>query len=142
MPHLCRILPYLAAFCRTLPYLVAPLPHLCRTFAARHINKHESKLVDRVMWLYFFLAGVFAHMFVARVLLDNDRRDTPLHIACRKGNAKNVKYLLDNGADPNVFNFFRETPLLLACAADNSVIVKMLIDRGAECSTKKFEKDI
>lgn len=80
-------------------------------------------------------------MFVARVLLDNDRRDTPLHIACRKeGNAKNVKYLLDNGADPNVFNFFRETPLLLACAADNPVIVKMLIDGALSARPRSLKR--
>jgi ankyrin repeat protein len=84
------------------------------------------------MWMYAFVAGFVVHMFFARVFFNNDRRDTPLHIACRKGNLKTVKYLLDRGADPNVFNFFRETPLLLACASDNSMIVKMLLDKNAD----------
>jgi ankyrin repeat protein len=87
----------------------------------------------------FFALGVLAHMLLARVLANNDRRDTPLHIACRKGNVKNVKNLLDRGADPNVFNFFRETPLLLACASDNPLIVKMLLDRAADSNDSRPE---
>lgn len=85
-------------------------------------------------WYVIFALGALAHMLFARAVTGGDRRDTPLHIACRRGNAKTVRYLLDRGADPNVFNFFRETPLLLACGADSSVIVKMLLDRAADAN--------
>ena len=88
-------------------------------------------------YLVAFVLGVVAHALLSRVLgAERDRRDTPLHVACRKGNVKNVKALLDRGADPNVYNFFRETPLLLACAADSSAIVKMLLDMGADAADK------
>jgi ankyrin repeat protein len=87
--------------------------------------------------LVAFFLGVLAHALVSRIIgVQTDRRDTPLHVACRKGNVKNVKALLDRGADPNVFNFFRETPLLLACAADSAAIVKMLLDMGADAKDK------
>lgn len=77
-----------------------------------------------------FIMGILAHMVVSRV--GGDRRDMPLHIACRKGNVKTVKSLLDCGADPNVLNCWKQTPLQLACSSDSPVIVKMLIDRGAD----------
>ena len=68
------------------------------------------------------------------------RRDKPLHIACRKGNVKSVKLLLDSGADPNVFNYFGQTPLLLACASDNACIVKMLLDKNAEANDSQAKQ--
>ena len=84
------------------------------------------------MWHWFFLAGALAHHLWSRCVGRAGRRETPLHVACRKGNAKTVKYLLDRGASPNVLNLFRESPLLLACTADNAAIVKMLLDAGGD----------
>ena len=84
--------------------------------------------------LYFFL-GALAHFLYARyVARKGDRRDTPLHVACRKGNVKSVKYLLSRGADPNVYNANEESPLLLGCASDDSSIVKMLLDKAARAN--------
>lgn len=82
------------------------------------------------MFLWYFAAFVCG--FICNSILNMDRKkDHPLHIACRKGNVKSVKMLLDSGADPNVYNYFGQTPLLLACTADNSAIVKMLLDKNA-----------
>ena len=86
------------------------------------------------MAFWAFVLGFLTHLLFARYVFTNERRDTPLHIACRKGNVKNVKYLIDRGADPNVFNFIRETPLSLACASDNALIVKMLLDHNADAN--------
>jgi ankyrin repeat protein len=85
------------------------------------------------MYLYAlaFGCGFVCALAVAASASDR-KKDHPLHIACRKGNVKSVKMLLDSGADPNVFNYFGQTPLLLACTADNSAIVKMLLDKNAD----------
>ena len=89
-------------------------------------------------YLVVFLLGFFTHMCLARN--KGDRRDKPLHIACRKGNVKSVKLLLDSGADPNVFNYFGQTPLLLACSSDNACIVKMLLDKSAEANDSQAKQ--
>lgn len=89
-------------------------------------------------YLIVFLLGFFAHMCLA--MNKDTRRDKPLHIACRKGNVKSVKLLLDSGADPNVFNYFGQTPLLLACSSDSACIVKMLLDKNAEANDAQVKQ--
>lgn len=90
--------------------------------------------------LIFYGIAFVCGFILCNVIMNVDRKkDHPLHIACRKGNVKSVKMLLDSGADPNVTNYFGQTPLLLACAADNSAIVKMLLDKNAVAGDVVFE---
>ncbi|MBI3867455.1 MAG: ankyrin repeat domain-containing protein [Verrucomicrobia bacterium] len=53
-------------------------------------------------------------------------------LAARKpGNVRTVRFLLDQGADPNAANFLSATVLMCAVAADDMDTVRLLLDRGA-----------
>ncbi len=61
------------------------------------------------------------------MLGDIDRCDvTPLYMACRVGHADAVKWLLQQGADPN--RYFALSPLHVAC---NDECVRLLLAAGA-----------
>jgi len=58
--------------------------------------------------------------------------NTPLHIACLKGDLKVVQLLLKYGADPNIRNHVaRRTPLHSAVEEDYKEIVSVLMKKGA-----------
>ena len=61
----------------------------------------------------------------------NGRGETPLHVACVKGNVKRVKELLENGAKVNTRDFAKWTPLHEACNHGYEEIVELLISHGA-----------
>ncbi|TFH44092.1 MAG: ankyrin repeat domain-containing protein, partial [Lysobacterales bacterium] len=57
--------------------------------------------------------------------------NTPLHLACRKGELEIARLLIDAGADLNVINEQGMTPLRQAIKSVNIDMVKLLLDRGA-----------
>lgn len=59
---------------------------------------------------------------------------TPLHHACLSGQVTIVQLLIENGADPNVFNSFDETPLHYACRRGVVNVVHYMINHGADSS--------
>ena len=61
----------------------------------------------------------------------NIRGETPLHVACVKGNIERVKELLECGAKVNTRDFAEWTPLHEACNHGYEEIVKLLINHGA-----------
>lgn len=61
----------------------------------------------------------------------NGRGETPLHIACIKGDVKRVKELLELGAKVNTRDFAQWTPLHEACVHGFREIVELLITNGA-----------
>ena len=75
---------------------------------------------------------------------DIDMRDkegnTPLHLACDKGDLEEVKNLIEKGADVNAQNnpmnfedgWGESTPLHVACSGVNIEIVDFLLKNGAE----------
>ena len=75
---------------------------------------------------------------------DIDMRDkdgnTPLHLACDKGDLEEVKNLIGKGADVNAqnnpmnfpFDWGKSTPLHVACSGVNIEIVDFLLENGAE----------
>ncbi|KYQ89878.1 Ankyrin repeat-containing protein [Tieghemostelium lacteum] len=68
----------------------------------------------------------------------DDQGNTALHFACYKKSFDIVKYLLSNGADPNIGNLEeRATPLHWACIGGNSYIVKYLITNGGADTQQK-----
>jgi hypothetical protein len=61
-------------------------------------------------------------------------QNTPLHKACYGGKLKQVKNLVDSGADISAVNLSGSTPLHKACYNGHLEVVKFLIDNGADIS--------
>ncbi|MCO5044674.1 MAG: ankyrin repeat domain-containing protein [Kiritimatiellae bacterium] len=57
--------------------------------------------------------------------------DTPLNLACAKGNEYMVKRLIDVGVSPNIVNNMGQTPLHYAAWHEQSRIVELLVGYGA-----------
>ena len=70
----------------------------------------------------------------------DDRGWTPLHIEARKGNLKQVRRLLDEGANVNVRalgpKFRGATPLHLASAGGHLKVMNELLERGADIDAR------
>ena len=64
----------------------------------------------------------------------DDRRRTPLHLACEKGHTGIAQLLIDHGADVSVVDNYGNTPLHDACYNGHRDIVQLLIDHGADVS--------
>ena len=69
------------------------------------------------------------------VELDTPQRQftsTPLHLAVKKGNKTEVKYLLENCADPNALDEDHWTPLHIGIREGNIEIISLLLKGGAD----------
>jgi len=63
--------------------------------------------------------------------------ETPLHMACRGGHFKVVKFLIANGADVNARGLYQYTPLHLACSNAYPEIARYLY---MECGADMYAK--
>ncbi|XP_061648885.1 BRCA1-associated RING domain protein 1 isoform X2 [Phyllopteryx taeniolatus] len=75
------------------------------------------------------------------VVKKNHKGETSLHLAAIKGDLKDVKKLLDQGADPNLKDNAGWTPLHEACNLGHLVVVEALLSRGAFLNTPGYEND-
>ena len=65
--------------------------------------------------------------------LDNPRAgETALGLAARQGHLHAVRWLLDMGADKDLFGWGVEPPVTVAAAANHVDVVSLLLDRGAK----------
>ncbi|OUM66569.1 hypothetical protein PIROE2DRAFT_40699, partial [Piromyces sp. E2] len=55
----------------------------------------------------------------------------PLEMACKSNKLEHVRYLLENGANPNVRSQ-EKTPLIKACERGNMEMIKLLVEHGAD----------
>lgn len=62
----------------------------------------------------------------------DSNNNTPLTIACDKGNLDLVKLLISSNADLNIQNNSGSTPLLKACSFPHIEIIKLLLLSGAD----------
>jgi ankyrin repeat protein len=74
-----------------------------------------------------FFIDVFRHTNTAITVLD-DKKNNLLHYAAKTGSLTILKYLLENGVDPNSLNDIYENPLFAAVRSRNEVVVKTLIE--------------
>lgn len=68
----------------------------------------------------------------------NNKGDTALKLATKKGNYYIVKKLLENGAKDNIeygYNGFYETAFYIACNLGNEAIIKLFIDYDINIGT-------
>jgi len=70
----------------------------------------------------------------AQVEMRDNANGTPVLWAAREGHTEIVKFLLENGANPNVIEHGNKdmTPLLWAAILNNLECVKVLLDHGAD----------
>jgi ankyrin repeat protein/tetratricopeptide (TPR) repeat protein len=71
---------------------------------------------------------------VTEYLSDTDEH--PLHKAARRGQTKQIRRLLDKGADPDVKDEEGRTPLYAAAAFGKLQAVKLLVEHGADVETR------
>ena len=74
----------------------------------------------------------------AAVNVVSNSGETPLFVACMKGNTGMVKQLLDCGAKANLnISSWNKYPLLIACARGFREIAMTLLDRGADANVRQ-----
>ncbi|KAK4449085.1 hypothetical protein QBC34DRAFT_97915 [Podospora aff. communis PSN243] len=93
-----------------------------------------------------FLAVMKGDVNLTRRLLlygsdNNDRAQatwsTPLHVACRSGEERITRLLLDHGADPNVMDVDHNTPLHFAISSRlGGSTTRMLLEAGANANAQ------
>jgi uncharacterized protein len=78
--------------------------------------------------------------FLGLVLSDPNQKgameDSPLHIACRKGELQDIEVLVAHGGNVNLVGDIGNTPLHEASLAGKSAVVKRLLELGADPSIK------
>lgn len=67
--------------------------------------------------------------------MTNDRRQTPLHVACMYDNSKCVRKLLRSGCDTEALDKEGRTPLYIACAYQRYSNVKALLKVGVDLNS-------
>ncbi|MFH4982046.1 hypothetical protein AB6A40_008755 [Gnathostoma spinigerum] len=69
---------------------------------------------------------------ISKVHRKNERGETPLHVAARRGEHRQCKKLLQNGALVNAADYAGWTPLHEACSHGNMKAARILINAGAD----------
>lgn len=69
------------------------------------------------------------------VINSKDRNgNSPLSIAVSKQDLEMMRFLIENGADVNIEDFFRVPPIYYAVTKGTKKMIELLIDKGASIS--------
>ena len=71
----------------------------------------------------------------------NIARQTPLHVALRRGQLEVTKLLIEHGADPNIKDHEGKTSLHLACSYGRLEFAEFLLGNGADVNAKADQGD-
>ena len=75
------------------------------------------------------------------VSFENEEKEIGLHFACKKGNLKIVKILLENGSNINHQDEIGQTPLYFATYFEFIDIVEELLEKGANPNLSVFSSN-
>lgn len=106
-------------------YLAENGARLTELSTLNHTIIHEASARSELSTLQYF------HKKFPRIHDKTDRMETPLFSACRWGNYENAKFLLEKGAEVNIYNCEEESPLVTALMNGNIKLVKLLLEHGA-----------
>lgn len=109
--------------------------------ARPEINVNELNPLGESPLMYVALVGDLprTQKLVAKGAKVNKEDWTPLHYASIKGQAKVIKFLLANGANPNEVAPTGDTALILAVQSDSVESVQLLLNAGADPSASNFK---
>lgn len=123
---------------------------ICESGKLDDIDENEPKFIDDDFLVYgrdadgdtlLHLAIISGHVTLARVFIEvapwtqcldiyNDKlRQTPLHLAVLMKQLEIVRLLLDNGANPEMFDHKGDTALHIACRSGNVTMVNEILKR-------------
>jgi ankyrin repeat protein len=104
-------------------YLIWPDDSLNREAGWLSYREDRSSRISVLLWL-----GADPNK------LNESRGYAPIHSAAHWGNAKAVRQLIANGANPNLKSRSGDTPLDLACAFGHQEAVPILVAMGGKTS--------
>lgn len=93
----------------------------------------EDKAILEVVALMIDLGGE------ALTNVQNQKGETPLHIACLHGSEHVVRYLLTRKSQLNARNNSGETPLIYAILGGRPLITKILVEAGTDVTVKGYK---
>ncbi|KAJ8349089.1 hypothetical protein SKAU_G00276780 [Synaphobranchus kaupii] len=91
-------------------------------------------------WIALHEAAYYGQEECLRILLRarpemintrSEKNQTPLFLAVSRNHVACARFLLENGADPDMPNSSKETPLLKACERENPETLALLLNHGA-----------
>ena len=109
-------------------------------------QNHPAEAKDQMQQALAAAAGRNDRIEIIPILLTRDadincqaNRLLPLDLLplCRAVNSRNldmVKFLLENGADPNIIDSDGEGPLSEVCGTNNIQLLRFLVDYGVDMS--------
>jgi len=76
--------------------------------------------------------------YSAKVNSNNERKETPLHIACASGNLELVQLLVSKGSNINATSAINFTPLHSAASKSRAVIIAYLVVSDVDTTIRDF----